>query len=288
MFHGAVPPQPIKSIELDRLGILTSIGNLRFLFLVPWLVGISLGLYWMAEDIYREWKSTEVGHIEYVEYRKNKYGDDYFQNTDNAVARRKYERLVEGRKMTLNSYLYYRYNEVAYADRNFIVDLVFGGMAIAIIFILIVAILSFHRRASLYFDRKRKIVYTWRFGRAWAQCYDDLWYYSNNVAMSFILYSFDKKGRFKMKRFVVTPSGNPFLNGEVLYRPVLAFIIQFMERGRDAVWASDWEGRRGWYLFEDRRPEDLQVQIDEVLAHIEEAGVNNRVDVCVAEWGLGK
>lgn len=282
----AMPPAPLGVVSPSSVGVRTSFGNLRFLFLIPWLIGISLAFYWILEDVYSGWQSRQSLYSEFIEGRKDKYGDNYFKKTNNEVALKIYSNMHDETTLPLKNYLKLRYLNKGELNSLFVTDVSFGGAAIAIIVTLIVSILSFHRKAPLYFDRERRIVYTWRSGRAWAQYYDELWYYNNNVAMTFILYRFDKKGRFKMKRFVVTPSGNPFLNGEALYRPVLAFIIQFMEKGRDAVWASDWEGRRGWYLFEDRRPEDLNAQIDKVLAYIDEADVNSKVDQQAAEWGF--
>lgn len=281
-----IPFSPIGAISHVTVGLRTSFGNLRFLFLLPWLIGISLGLYWMSSDIYFSWKNKENRYLEMIAHRKQVYGEKYFVHNPRKADLERFQRIDGAGRLPFFEYLDIRYRDSAYAERRLKADVAFGGFGLLICMVLIVAILSFHRRAPLYFDRERKIVYTWRSGRAWAQYYDELWYYNNNVAMTFILYRFDKKGRFKMKRFVVTPSGNPFHNGEALYRPVLAFIVQFMEKGRDAVWTSDWEGRRGWYLFEDRRPEDLHAQIDKVLAYIDEADVNSKVDQQAAEWGF--
>lgn len=284
----ASPPAPLGVVSTSSVGVRTSFGNLRFLFLIPWLIGISLALFWILEDIYAGWQDRQSLYAEYIVATKMEHGEDYFQKTNDEVARGIYLIMLNESVLPFKNFLRARYLDEGQLNSSFVTDMSFVGAAIAIIVTLIVSILSFHRKAPLYFDRERKIVYTWRSGRAWAQYYDELWYYNNNVAMTFILYRFDKKGRFKMKRFVVTPSGNPFLNGEALYRPVLAFIIQFMEKGRDAVWASDWEGRRGWYLFEDRRPEDLNAQIDKVLAYIDEADVNSKVDQQAAEWSRAK
>ena len=108
----------------------------------------------------------------------------------------------------------------------------------------------------------------------------------NHATMVFILYGFDRKGRFGPRRFVVTPNGSPWFNGEALYTDVLAFVARFMENGRDDVWPTDWEGRRGLYLFEDRKPDDFDAQLQRVLAHIDREGVNAQADALATQWGF--
>jgi hypothetical protein len=76
------------------------------------------------------------------------------------------------------------------------------------------------------------------------------------------------------------------MNGDSLYRPVLGFLAKFMEKGRDAVWPSDWTGRRGFYFYEDKRPDDFDAQLTRVLNHIRDQNVNAEVDRLVASWNL--
>ncbi len=281
------PVTPIGEVTQQRVGVRTSVGNLRFLFLLPWLIGVCLALYWQVEDIYETWKSQENRHISFVEFRKKKYGENYFQITKDPVVLRMYNRLLDEKKMPLEKYLDIRYRDSVGAERRLKADIIFGGGAVLTIIILSISILIFKRRAPLYFDRNKGIVYTWRKGKVWAQFYNEQWYYQNNVAMTFILYSLHRKHSYKMRRFVVTPSGNPFMNGETLYRPVLAFVHQFMEKGRDVVFKTDWEGREGWYLFNDNKPKDFDQQLQKILQIIEQENINPQADQLAKGWGFG-
>lgn len=279
------PVAPVGVVNSTKVGIHTSFGNIRYLFLLPWLIGACIALYWQVEDAYITWKSQEESHLRFIRVRQEKYGEKYFDETNNKVAVEMYERIDENGRMPLDEYLDIRYRDSVGAAHRLVGDIIFGGANILAVIVLVISILSFHRRAPLYFDRVGRIVYTWRKGRVWAQYYDELWFYENHQAMTFILYSFDRKKCFEQKNFVVMPTGNPFMNGDIVYRPVLAFITQFMEKGRDAVFNRNWEGRRGWYLFDDKKPRDFDGQLEAVLQHIKTERVNEEADCLGAEWG---
>jgi hypothetical protein len=298
------PPQPIGEINHERVGIRTSFGNLRTLFLLPWLLGICLSLYWAVNDFYEAWKSTERAHLRFIEISKKKYGDDHFdklrayierKTSDPAFEPDMYFNMdkaglemydyIENGKMSFKTYFHYHYYETAYAERTRIGDIVLGSAIAIAIPTLLISILSFRRRAPLYFDRDRGIVYTWRKGRVWAQYYDHFIYYTSYVSMDTALFAFDKHNTFKIKIFVVTPSGNPFFNSEDAYRKVLAYITQFMTQGRDAVSDKDWIGRKGWYLFTDKKPADFDEQLHAVLTHIKTENINEQAESLAKEWG---
>lgn len=278
------PVSPVGTVSEAKTGIRTSFGSLRWMFLAPWLIGVTVALYWHVEDFYLAWKAKESSYVDFVEHRKKLYGENYFSKTSNKVAMEMYSHIGENGLMPFEEYL-----DILRSDGNgehyLKGTVIFGSIYLGVIVTLTLSIVSFHRRAPLYFYRNRRIVYTWRKGRAWAQYYDEQWFYQNRQAMTFILYSFDRKGRFKQKNFVVMPTGNPFMNGEIVYRPVLAFITQFMEKGRDAVFKQDWEGRRGWYLFDDKKPQDFDEQLEAVLQHIKTERVNEEADRLATEWG---
>lgn len=283
-FSDTSPVAPVGVVNNSKVGIRTSFGSLRVLFLAPWLIGVCTALFWYVEDFYLGWKAREKTYVNFVEHRQVENGEDYFIRTKDEVALEIYSHLDEYGRLPLRKYLI-----VIYSGPNgfhyMIEDLVLGSAYILVSLVLLLSIASFKRRAPLYFDRTHRVVYTWRKGRAWAQYYDEQWFYQNRQAMTFILYSFDKKGRFKQRNFVVMPTGNPFMNGETVYRPVLAFITQFMDKGRDNVFNRDWEGRRGWYLFDDKKPQDFDEQLEAILQHIKTERVNEEVDRLATEWG---
>ncbi len=190
-------------------------------------------------------------------------------------------------KMPLKNYVHIRYIRSAPAKRRLYGDIFMASFLGLGIPGLLIAILSFRRRAPLYIDREKNLVYTWRKGNVWAQHYDRLWYYENRHALVMVLYGYDKKGRFKPRRFVITPTGNPFVGGPKVHGPVLVAIAHYMAKGRDAVWSEDWEGRQGWYLFNDDKPKDFDAQLERVLNKIEVDNINLQADQLAKSWGFG-
>jgi len=75
--------------------------------------------------------------------------------------------------------------------------------------------------------------------------------------MDMLLYAFDEENNFVYKGFVITSSGNPFFNSRYLCDSVLGYIVRFMENGRAYVHEKEWSDRRGWYLFDDKKPDDF-------------------------------
>ena len=286
MRPGGKPMPPVGEITPTRVGLRVSWGNLRFMFLLPWLLGLCGGLWWHASSFLRAWESQEKMHQEFVSASIKKYGANYFDVTADEGSLWFFNNLDPNGSLTIRKYMDIRYRDSVGAERRRQTDIFLALLFGLGIPGLSIAILSFHRKAPLYFDRQRRIAYTWRRGQVWAQHYDALWYYSNHATMVFILYGFDRKGRFGPRRFVVTPNGSPWFNGETLYTDVLAFVARFMENGRDDVWPTDWEGRRGLYLFEDRKPDDFDAQLQRVLTHIDREGVNAQADALATQWGF--
>ncbi len=280
------PLPPIGEVTKQQLGLRTSWGVLREMFLLPWLLALIVVLWWWSDDIYQTWKSTEETALRFIEVRKKKYGNDYFEWIDDPVVIGMYNDINENGVMPLKKYLNIRYVDSVGAKRRLHRDIFmasFLGIGIPGLFI---AILSFRRRAPLYVDREKRLVYTWRKGHVWAQHYDRLWYYENRHALVMVLYGYDKKGRFKPRRFVITPTGNPFVGGPKVHGPVLAAIAHYMAKGRDAVWSEDWQGREGWYLFNDDKPKDFDAQLQKVLDKIKADNINPQADQLAKGWGF--
>ncbi|WP_428241128.1 hypothetical protein [Gynuella sp.] len=93
---------------------------------------------------------------------------------------------------------------------------------------------------------------------------------------------------FKLNPFVITPSGNPFFNSSAQYQNILRYVVQFMSSGRNAVAEKDWEGRKGWYLFEDKKPNDFDEQLQTVLQYLKNEKINEQAEALAKEWGYLK
>ncbi|AJQ97931.1 hypothetical protein [Gynuella sunshinyii] len=298
------PPRPIGEVNQSRIGVLTYIGNIRTLFLLPWLLGLCLTLYWQIDDLYEGWKNAEKLHIDYIKHRKETYGSDYFEklaerypdltpNDDiynnlgdelNKYALSKYYRIENGR-MPLKTYFHYHYYETAAAERFRKGDTILAIFYAISIPALIIALLRFRRRAPIYFDREKQLVYTWQKGTVWAQYFDELIFYSSKHGMGIALYSYDHDKGLAFNSFAVTPSGNAYLNSENAYHTLMAYVTRFMLNGRESVSRSNWRGRQGWYLREDKKPKDFDEQLQSVLMFIKDKHVNEQAESLAKEWG---
>ncbi len=64
------PLPPIGEVNQRLLGLRTSWGVLREMFLLPWLLALIVVLWWWTDDIYQTWKSTEKTYLSFIEFRK--------------------------------------------------------------------------------------------------------------------------------------------------------------------------------------------------------------------------
>jgi hypothetical protein len=68
------------------------------------------------------------------------------------------------------------------------------------------------------------------------------------------------------------PHGNLYVNDMAEYEGILAYIVQFMEFGREHVMPdkTEWKRKtRDFLFYEDERPADLESQIEDVLKRLE-------------------
>ena len=276
------PPSPIIEvnnrvieIELDRL-IIRHWG-LTALFLTFVFLG-----YTYTEGFYNNWKAREAFTVELIEYRKNKYGDDYFKKTKDETLINSYNEVGDDLVLSFKEYL----KNVRYApDRRggrklgfdiFRISFILLGLFFSVYFFV-----RFKRLAPLIIDREKKLLYTWRGGRVWAQHYDDMQYLGNIQGLFVPMGVIPSKKRWGEKSipkdgigwapFRIMPDGNLYVNDVEKYEAILAYIAQFMEYGRDHVLPDQpsWKSTKKDYLFyEDKKPSDFDEQLEEVLRRL--------------------
>jgi hypothetical protein len=280
------PVKPIGVVN-DRLIALRNMipSSFRNVFILPWLIGLCITVYWQVDDFYKTWKAHEKTIIEYLEHRKQFYGNNYFEETSNEVAIDMYRELDENGKIPFKKYWHYHYYETYAAER-----FRRGDIVLTIFYLISIPGLSYmalrmKRRAPLCFDRERRIIYTWSKSRVLAQYYDDVWLYQNFRGIDFSLYAFDN-GEFQNLFFTIQPGGNPWINNPKIMDPAFASITKFMEYGRDAVLEHDWQGRRGVFLFEDKKPADFDEQLEKVLTFVREEKINEQAEKLARQWGF--
>ncbi|EDM65983.1 hypothetical protein PE36_12147 [Moritella sp. PE36] len=272
-------PRPILSISKEFLILSNSFVIIRNLFLIPALISVLYLCTAEIQDIYKSWKASEKSTIHFIEFRKNKYGSDYFDTLPENKKYRdiilyEYNRLNNEGELTFNQYITDRHGSfVAYGERNYRHDrnsIIFFGTTIPL---LLIWVIGFKRRAPLIFDRKRRLLYTWSKGKVVAQRYDNLRALETPSFLAIMLRATVKKGKLGWGRFSVTPQGNTIYNSKDSYQQVLAYIVQFMEYGREHVMPeqTEWQGRKGFFLFEDKKPHDFEEQLAVLLVRIDAA-----------------
>jgi len=277
-----IPPSPIIEvnnkeikIELDRL-IIRHWG-LTALFLTFVFLG-----YTYTQNFYESWKGSERGTLNYIEYRKKKYGDDYFQVTGNKVAVNRFKKIGDDLVLSFEEYLKnFRYLPERIGGSELGFDIFRISFILLGLFCSVYFFVRFKRLAPLIIDREKKLLYTWRGGRVWAQHYDDMQYLGNIQGLFVPMGVIPSKKRWGEKSipkdgigwapFRIMPDGNLYVNDVEKYEEILAYIAQFMEYGREHVLPDQpsWKSTKKDYLFyEDKKPSDFDEQLEEVLRRL--------------------
>lgn len=275
-------PKPINEIDDNTIRVGSDFTVIRnwgctFAFVFALFLGGGHVL-----EIHAEWKGSEKSTLDFIEFRKEKYGDDYFETTSNKVARKIYDELGDDLKLNFDEYL----EKIRYIDDRR------GGNQIgrdifAFCFVLTILIVStflfirFKRLAPLYFDREKQLVYTWRGGLALAQRYEDLQYLYHVQFLQIPLGVRPTRRRWGQKKlsdvevgwvpYRIMPTG-PYFNSFKDYEQVLAYVVQFMENGRESVMPekAHWKRKvRDFLFYEDQKPEDFDEQLEDVLRRLE-------------------
>ncbi|AJQ97932.1 hypothetical protein [Gynuella sunshinyii] len=270
---------PINGINHKNLSVLNNLGTIRNIFLLPWFFGLLGVLFLYVEDVYSAWKSREEVVLDFVQFKQTTYGKNYFKKTKDQAALSMYNMLDEKGKISLSRYLKYHYTETANGTRTLYVDTGFGIVWLTVISILTVSIIRFRRPVSLFFDRDRRLVYTWRNGKVHAQRYEYFDYYKTLQALNFQLRVGHESGALWWCKYVIQPGGNPFYLDNVLTEPVLISIVKFMEQGRDVLLAKDWQKHRGIYFREHPKPADFDEQLQRILNKIDAEKRESQTDL---------
>ncbi|MEE2733690.1 MAG: hypothetical protein VYA55_22905 [Pseudomonadota bacterium] len=268
------PTPPILGIDQLTLAFKDNYVAVRNMFFIPWMLGMVAVLCLQGEDVYRSWKGAEQRGLWRIDLEIEKHGEDYLTASD-SKSLQKFVAVFEGRTLPFMTYMTqmrYSHNFYAYPDRTRQTDILMTSIPITILLFLGAWSVSMRRHAPLFFDRERRIVYTWRSGEVWAQRYEKFSYFSNFQSLYLYLRRLDPKdenARPWLVYYPLQPSGNPLMNARILQDNVLIAIVKFMEQGRDAVWSEDWQGRPPFYFRVDSKPQDFEQQLETLLRKID-------------------
>ena len=125
------------------------------------------------------------------------------------------------------------------------------------------------RRAEIYFDRERRIVYSWRFNLVLATTFDELGIIEDIRGLQLVLCGENAKDDYGWRRILIQPTTQPFFNRVAENKYLLAAIVKFMEHGREAIIIGDSFRRPPtWSLFVDRRPRNFETRLQGILDNL--------------------
>jgi len=209
-------------------------------------------------------------------------GQDYFHTTNDEVDKNWYSNIGDDMVLSLEEYLTKsRYIDTRIGNKNIRRDIFALCFVLVILIGATIIFIRFKRLAPLYVDREKQLVYTWRGGRVLAQRYEDL-QYLYHIQFLQVPLGFKPtrrgwgaksipKGGVAWMAFRIMPTG-PYFNSFKDYEKVLAYMVQFMEYGREYVLPerTHWKRKiRDFLFYEDQRPADLKEQLQDILRRLD-------------------
>jgi hypothetical protein len=228
---------------------------LRWIIFTPWFLELLFSAANFTSEFNLNWDKCEydivdgINKIEHVEYLNKLKG---FIGTDN--------------KLSLKEYLYYRYNEYAYGEEYLVSDIlmvIFHAIGIPLCFY--AAFLS-KQKSPLTLMRDRQLFITWINGKAFVARYSQVGVVETHQAVSLILYGLNKDKRIIKTAFVLPTNPTFIMSSSQGRKDLLAFITKYMVWGLSAVASTEYKRNMPYYLRKDKKPDDFEQQVDEILA----------------------
>ncbi len=266
------PAPPIIAINSKELRLQEDFSaSFRNLFILPWLVGMLIVLYMQGEEIYINWKATERDSSQFLQWELETHGKDYLQNTADELVQMYYSVIGDDGKLPFKTYFFdMRYSPKFTAYPKEILQTDIARTAICAVFILTLGPWAFfmRRRAPLIIDRERGLAYSWWKGAVAAERLERLEVVNAPHMIRVHLYFINPKRPedplwWSFHR--LQPSGNPCFTSAKQRDETLAAMVKFIEYGQSAVWPENWQGRRPFYIFDDKKPDNFEEQLAAIL-----------------------
>ncbi len=267
------PFEPIMSVNKDILTLRTGIHNRRNTVLVPGLIAMTVVSFYAYSELwpnlkyYKNFANEMLEKVETSRVLKARTG--YSPMGDLEEAERYYRAyLNEDGNTTIVTYL-----NAQSLEGNFGHEL--GGLIFLAVYLsatlsLWVLFLFKPRDADIYFDRRRRIVYTWRHGRVGAAYFENIGILENRMGLDIYL-QFEnpkKPGGFWPMPIVGIDAGKLVFHGDKDFIYLLAQLVAFMDHGKSVVIIGDSFQREPakFFLFKDKQPENFEQRLAAVLA----------------------
>uniref|UniRef100_UPI0030D9F8B7 hypothetical protein n=1 Tax=Vibrio caribbeanicus TaxID=701175 RepID=UPI0030D9F8B7 len=257
----------IASVSDDVLTLRTGYHDRRNIMIVPWILAFSvLGVCLLNDFI------PDLDHLEkrahqdlrvYKEIRaKNERVIFDLDRAESYAA----ALLNEEGKVTFHTY--YRARKVDGTLDSLYSDFRFLVIVCGVSFLLWLVFLIKPLDAEIYFDRKRKIVYTWRHGRVGAAYFDKVGLIENHLGINLVLQFENRKQKgYRPMLIVGIDAGKMVYNRERDTGYLLAQILAFMDHGKEAIITEKSYRRKPIKYFwrKDKQPINLAARIDAAL-----------------------
>ena len=233
---------------------------LRWIILIPWFICLCLSAIYFFSDFKNDWNKCEKRIIYMIE----NFDSSIDTNSDVVDFFKKQNKYIGNDKvLSLNEYLYYRYNEYEYGGEYLTSDII--HTIYYIIFIPLSLYLSFIK-APLILVRNRQLFMTWINGKAFVARYSHVGVVETPQAVSLILYGLDDKKNIIKTAFVLPTNPTIIISTKQGRKNILAFITKYMLWGQSAVASTDYERDMPYYFRKDKKPDDFEQQVSDVLA----------------------
>ncbi|TBM26939.1 hypothetical protein [Hafnia paralvei] len=263
----------LQKIDRHNCFFRSGLQLLRWIFFIPMLIVLLVNLVSFYHAFQNSWIHVEreilstINEIDTRSYpSENGFGVFFNKEEDQEFRKEQIGYIGNDKKMELGEYMYFRYNIYAYGYEYFCTDIIYA--IYYIIFIPLCFYLSFliKRKAPLILVRNRQLFMTWINGKAFVARYSQVGVVETPQAVSLILYGLDDKKNIIKTAFVLPTNPTIIISTKQGRKNILAFITKYMLWGQSAVASTDYERNIPYYLRKDKKPDDFEQQVSDVLA----------------------
>ena len=245
---------------------------LRWIIFIPWFLGLLTSISWFSKNFYSEWVKDEDDisyQIHLIDSRSypsvNAWGREFNKKEDNEYRGELISYIGNDLKMSFNEYCNYRYNIYLYGNEYLVSDIIFLIFHVICIPLCFYAAFLSKQKAPLTLIRDRQLFITWINGKAFVARYSQVGVVETHQAVSLILYGLNKDKRIIKTAFVLPTNPTFIMSSSQGRKDLLAFITKYMVWGLSAVASTEYERNMPYYLRKDKKPDDFEQQVDEIL-----------------------
>ena len=265
------PPEPIMTITEDTMTVQDASLRGRNIFLLPLMLAFWCSLFLGAHMALSDKDAFEDTNNYMISLSKKKYGDNYFQTTDNAFAIKMYSWTGDDGKVSWSEYLKYRY----YSDDGY--SYLILGFALFLLNLFAALfftykVLFFPVFPPIFFDRRRQIVYTWHQGTVMGCHFKHLGIGENAFGVKLFMLGEHPTKEDGLYARQIWPTSSALLTQTDVTTYLLAVILKYMAEGPNELLTGQEFHRQTQPigLIKDKKPADFDTRLEAVLARGDE------------------